>query len=159
MMFTQSLSRLIAVSGRAAFCLLLISGLVALRAHTARSPAEPRLSLAIRPANATLSPEAISPEQSGSGQELLGLVIAIRPNGFSPSEFEITDGRYVVLVQNRSGLRELTFQLDREGGERLHQVRAQRSKWSKEFDLHPGTYVLSVVDHPEWQCLIKVKPR
>lgn len=157
-MFTRPFPRLIAVSGRAAFCLLVISGLVALRAHTAKSPVQARLPLAIHPANATLKPGAISPTQSGSGQELLGLVIAIRPNGFSPPEIEITDGRYVLVVQNHSGLRDLTFQLDREGGERLHQVQAQRSKWSKEFDLHPGTYVLSVVDHPEWQCLIKVKP-
>lgn len=158
-MFTKPFPRLIAVSGRAAFCLLVISGLVALRAHTAKSPVQARLPLAIHPANPTLNPRAISPTQSGSSQELQGLVIAIRPSGFSPAEVEITDGRYVLVVQNRSGLRDLTFQFDRQGGERLHQVRAQRSKWSKQFDLHPGTYVLSVADHPEWQCLLKVKPR
>jgi hypothetical protein len=109
-------------------------------------------------ANPTKKAETISRVQTGSGQELQGLVIAISPNGFAPSEIEITDGAYVLVVQNRSGLRDLTFQFDRQGGERLHQVRAQKSKWSKEFDLHPGTYVLSVVDHPEWQCLVKVKP-
>lgn len=96
------------------------------------------------------------PEQS-TEQDVQGLVIALRPNGFSPAEIEVTDGRYLFIVQNRVGVRDISFQLDREGGGKLHEVHDQKLQWKKEFDLHPGTYVLSVVDHPKWRCVITVK--
>ncbi len=89
-------------------------------------------------------------------KETRGLVIAVRPAGFVPPEIDLTDGRYVLIVQNQCGIRDLTFRLDREAGERLHEVHTTQARWKAAFDLHPGTYVLSVVDHPNWQCLIRV---
>ncbi len=93
------------------------------------------------------------PEQSGEG-----LVIAIRPDGFVPSNIELTKGRYIFIVQNHSGIRDLTFRLDRDTGERIYEVRSQKPRWKNAFDLQPGSYVLSIVDHPKWLCTIRVKP-
>ncbi|SRR5258706_7976738 len=88
-----------------------------------------------------------------------GLVFAIRPTGFDPAQVELEKGTYLFIVQNRCGIRDLTFRLDREAGARLHEVRDQRLQWKKQFDLNPGTYVLSVADHPEWRSVITVKAR
>jgi hypothetical protein len=108
----------------------------------------------------TIAPVAKSPiflpDQSGE-QDTQGLVIAIRPDGFVPSNIELTKGRYIFIVQNHSGIRDLTFRLDRDTGERIHELRSQKPKWKNAFDLQPGGYVLSVVDHSKWLCTIRVK--
>jgi hypothetical protein len=104
---------------------------------------------------ASISPAI--PQGQADETDVKGLVIAIHPTGFVPEEIEVTKGRYLFIVQNRSGIRDLTFQLDREAGGRVHENHDQNLQWKKEFDLHPGTYVLSVVDHPHWRCAIKVK--
>lgn len=95
--------------------------------------------------------------QEQAQNDVQGLIIALRPNGFSPAEIEVADGRYLFFVQTRVRVRDINFQLDREGGEKLHEVHDEKLQWKKEFDLHPGTYVLSVVNHPKWRCLITVK--
>ena len=97
--------------------------------------------------------------QEKSQAEVQALIIALRPIGFSPAQFELAEGRYLFIVQTRVRDRDVSFQLDREGGERLKEVQGQKLQWKQEFDLHPGTYVLSVVDHPKWRCVIIVKSR
>ncbi len=97
------------------------------------------------------------PSQS-QNQDVHGLVIAIHPTGFTPPEMEVAAGRYLFIVQNRSGIDDLAFRFDRQNADKLHEVRDHRLQWKKQFDLHPGTYVLSVVDHPEWTCVVTVKP-
>jgi hypothetical protein len=86
-----------------------------------------------------------------------GLVFAIRPTGFDPAQVELEKGTYLFIVQNRCGIRDLTFRLEREAGARLHEVHDQKLQWKKQFDLNPGTYILSVADHPEWRSVITVK--
>ena len=88
-----------------------------------------------------------------------GVVFAVRPTGFNPPEVNLAKGRYLFIVQNRSGIRDLTFQLDREAGERLHEVHDQKLQWKKIFDLNPGTYMLTVAGHPEWRSVITVRDR
>ncbi len=98
------------------------------------------------------------PANAADKSDVQGLVFAILPTGFIPADVELTDGRYLFIIQNRCGIRDLTFQLDRQTGGRLHEVHDQKLQWKKQFDLQPGTYVLSVVDHPAWRSVIKVKP-
>jgi len=95
--------------------------------------------------------------QEKSQPDVQGLIVALRSNGFSPAAIVVADGRYLFIVQTRVRLRDLTYQLDREGGVKLHEVNDQKLQWKKEFDLQAGTYVLSVVDHPKWHCVITVK--
>jgi hypothetical protein len=92
-------------------------------------------------------------------RDLTALVFAVRPTGFDPDELTISSGRYLIVVQNRSRLRDLTFRFDRENGERLHEVRPQGLNWKRQFELQPGKYVLSEASHPEWHCVIHVIAR
>ncbi len=110
--------------------------------------------------SASAAPASIAiPQGQASQQDVKGLVIALRPTGFIPPTLEVTTGRYLFIVQNRCGIRNLTFRLDRDTGERLTSVNNQRLQWKQEFDLYPGTYLLSVADHPSWHCAIKVNAR
>lgn len=91
--------------------------------------------------------------------DVRGLAIAIKPRGFEPAAVELPAGRYYLIVQNRCGIRDLTFRLERENGEKLHEVNDKKLQWKKEFDLHPGTYILSIVEHPAWRSLITIRPQ
>ena len=86
-----------------------------------------------------------------------GLIIAVYPTGFRPPELDVVAGRYLVVVQNRSGIRDLTYRLDTMTGLKLQEITSQKLQWKTEFDLLPGTYVLSVGDHPTWRSVIRVK--
>jgi hypothetical protein len=92
-------------------------------------------------------------------RQLTALRFTVSPIGFDPEELTVTAGRYLIAVENRSGRRDLTFRFDRENGERLHEERQHRLDWRRQFDLHPGNYVLSEEDHPEWRSVIHVTPR
>jgi hypothetical protein len=87
-------------------------------------------------------------------RDLTALVFAVRATGFDPDELTVSSGRYLIVVQNRSGLRDLTFRFERETGERLHEVRPQGLNWKRQFELQPGTYILSEANHPgvKWRC-------
>jgi hypothetical protein len=91
-------------------------------------------------------------------QAIRGLVFAVYPNGFAPPEITANPGIYTFIVHNRTGLPDFRLRLDRQNGERLSEVRTNKRRWNGRFDLKPGTYVLSVAEHPAWQCVITVNP-
>ena len=99
-----------------------------------------------------------SSASAAAEQDVRGLVFAVHPNGCAPAETTTSQGRYTFIVHNRTGLSELTFTLNRKTGERLHELRTNKRRWNARFDLQPGTYVLSVTGHSEWQCVITVTP-
>lgn|SRR5262249_22618582 len=81
-------------------------------------------------------------------------LITITPRGFEPAEITRPKGRFLLAVDNRSGLDEVTLRLDRVAGNRLHEVRVPRKEldWSEVFDLNPGQYVLTEANNPRWAC-------
>src|SRR5258706_12063799 len=51
--------------------------------------------------------------------EVEGIVFAVGPNGIDPPDVNLAKGSYLFIVQNRSGIRDLPFTLDRDlGGKR-----------------------------------------
>ena len=100
-------------------------------------------------------------EDNSSSNEMEVDLVAILPTGFEPAEYTRPSGRFLLDVENRSGLDEITLQLYRETGEKLREVRVPHSKldWSDILDLHPGSYVLTEADHPDWTCHITITPR
>jgi len=88
-----------------------------------------------------------------------GLHFELKPFGFLPAETEISAGKYMLLLQNRSGAKDLNFTLERENQGRVAKSPEQRRDWSEKVHLTPGTYILSEVDHPEWKAVIRVTPR
>lgn len=85
-------------------------------------------------------------------------LVTIRPTGFEPAEISRVQGRFLLAVDNRAGLEEVTLRLDRVAGNRLRDVKVPRRKldWREFVDLTPGRYVLSEAAHPEWNCTITI---
>lgn len=89
---------------------------------------------------------------------MVTLPIALRTNGFAPAEIERPAGDFFISVTNLTGSPDLVFRLDRENGERLHSAKVPKEKptWRQSVRLTPGTYLLTVRDHPEWSCRITI---
>lgn len=102
------------------------------------------------------APKPLQAQQTGSALE--AEVITITPLGFEPAEITRPAGRFILVVDNRSGLEEITFRLDREGGNRVHEIRMPRKHpdWDGVVDPPPGTYLLTEASHPDWLCRITI---
>ena len=112
---------------------------------------------ALRQASPPPSVDFLRPPQRNRSN-VVALPIALRMSGFAPAELTRPAGDYFIAVSNLTDLPEVVLTLAREGGERLHSARVQPNNraWRQQVRLHPGSYVLSVVDHPEWLCRITV---
>ncbi len=84
--------------------------------------------------------------------------IKVLPYGFEPSVVEQDPGRILLVVHNRTGLRQITLRLDREVGGRLVEVSlpTTRVRWGQRLVLVPGKYVLTEANHPNWICRITI---
>jgi hypothetical protein len=73
---------------------------------------------------------------------------------------EVPAGKYLLVLQNRSGKRDLTFRVATEAGAGLYEAGTQqRLDWKRQLELRPGSYVLTEASHPEWQCAVRVTSR
>jgi hypothetical protein len=131
------------------FCSLLAAGAVTVSAHRW---------LRATPANAT--PVLASQPKQEEQEKAKVILFTIRPTGFEPAEATIPAGKYFVVIQNRSGLKELTLRLDTEVGGRLLEVSMPKGKldWRRWLDLTPGDYTLTEANNPEWVCHVKITP-
>jgi hypothetical protein len=88
-------------------------------------------------------------------------VITVRRDGMEPKEITRPMGRFILGVDNRSGLRDLALRL--EGGPtrtRLERsIPSKKLAWRKALDLLPGNYTLSEASHPDWVCQITITAR
>lgn len=80
-------------------------------------------------------------------QKLVAELVTIRPTGFDPLRVSRPKGPFLLAVENRSGLEEISLQLSRETGskEKLHEVKVNRKvlDWRGVVDLPPGSYILT----------------
>lgn len=85
-------------------------------------------------------------------------LITITPHGFEPREITRPQGRFLLMIDNRSGLAATALALTREAGPRTHEMHVPREEpnWSSVVDLQPGRYVLTEADHPGWSCQITI---
>lgn len=85
-------------------------------------------------------------------------VITLSPTGFNPAEITRPRGRFLILVDNRSELDEVTFRLSRADGHGLREVRRTKEEliWKQLEDLPPGEYLLTEASNPEWVCRITI---
>lgn len=107
---------------------------------------------------ATTAQHLVAPSSSSPHKALEAEIVTIRPWGFEPAEINRPKGRFVLMVDNRSGLGDVDLRLNRQAGGSLHQVRVPREQqdWNDEFELEPGQYVLTESSHPEWSCRITI---
>jgi hypothetical protein len=88
-------------------------------------------------------------------------LITVRPTGFEPKEITRPEGQFLLAIDNRSGLQEIEFRLDRAGGGSESHVRVPRNKidWRGLIDLRPGVYLLREANHPDWICRITIEAK
>ncbi len=85
-------------------------------------------------------------------------LITITPHGFEPGQITRPQGRFLLLIDNRSSVATTALALTSEVGQRTHEMRVPREEpnWSEVVDLRPGHYVLTEADHPLWSCRITI---
>lgn len=93
-----------------------------------------------------------------AGPEVKLVLLALRPEGFESNEMQLNPGEYLFIVGNRTGLREVTMRLERQGSDRIAEVTVggRPRDWRKRLRLTSGTYVLTANDKPDWTCRIVV---
>ena len=138
--------------------LVVLTALTAsVRAWLAPGPGDGSPILATQP-----EPEPHSLAQRNSDKERVEAeVITILPTGFNPSEITRPHGRFLILIDNRSGSEEITLRLDQRAGHRLRELRRTKEEpIARQIeDLPPGEYLLTEANNPEWVCRITIKPR
>ena len=82
--------------------------------------------------------------------------LQVTPSGFEPSETIAPRGKFLILLQNRTGRRDLNFWLARENEGRVVESKPQQRDWKAWVQLAPGTYIVGETNHPEWQSIIRV---
>ena len=88
-------------------------------------------------------------------------LITITPTGFEPAELTRPKGRFLFAIDNRSGLDEIEFYLERETGGRVNVPISRRGKlaWREIVDLPPGTYILRATNDQSWRCRLTITPQ
>jgi len=84
------------------------------------------------------------------------ITLQVTPSGFEPRETIAPKGKFLILLQNRTGRRDLNFWLERENEGRVAESKPQQRDWSAHVQLAPGTYIIGETNHPEWQSIIRV---
>ena len=104
-------------------------------------------------------PSALDQSQDQEvGSEVKLMLLALRPEGFETKEMQLDPGEHLFIIGNRTGLREVTMRLERQGSERVAEatVGGRLRDWKKKLRLAPGIYVLTANDNPDWSCRIVV---
>ena len=84
------------------------------------------------------------------------VALQVTPSGFEPRETIAQKGKFLILLQNRTGRRDLEFWLARENEGRIAKSEPQKRDWKAHVQLAPGTYIIGETNHPEWQSIIRV---
>ncbi|HKU77621.1 MAG TPA: hypothetical protein VJR02_27155 [Pyrinomonadaceae bacterium] len=82
--------------------------------------------------------------------------LEVTPSGFDSAEIIAPRGRFLILLQNRTGRRDLNFWLARENEGRVAESESQKRDWKAQVQLNPGTYIIGETNHPEWKFTIRV---
>lgn len=84
--------------------------------------------------------------------------VTLRATGFEPQEFTRPVGRFLLSVDNRAEMGEMTFRLLRKNGTRERDLKTRNDKFRlrQVIQLAPGRYVLVVGNHPDWVCRITI---
>ena len=133
----------------AAAVLLLVG--VAAKSHFGTSAASEIPPVEI-PANLAQSDEV--------GPDFKLVLLALLPHGFETSEMDLVAGEYVIIIGNRTGLKEIDVRIDREGKVRVGEATlgGRQRDWKQRIKLTPGNYLVTANGNPEWTCRIEVKP-
>ena len=105
--------------------------------------------------------EASIQQAQRPADQLEAEVITITPTGFEPGEITRPQGRFILAVDNRSGLNEVQLYFEGETGARLSSTPTRQRKlaWRDVIDLPSGVYILRAVNDERWRCRITLTPQ
>jgi hypothetical protein len=85
-------------------------------------------------------------------------LITVTPTGFEPAELTRPKGRFLLAIDNQSGLDEVGFYFERETVGRVNVPLSRRGKiaWREIVDLAPGTYILRATNDESWRCRVTI---
>lgn len=111
------------------------------------------------PAAPAMRPMAPATTQGNNPVERLDVeLITIRPTGFEPIEITRSTGRFLLVVENRSGFEELHLDVARQHGEHVSDAHfsGHLLDWRGIITLPPGQYLVTEANRPAWHCRITV---
>lgn len=87
--------------------------------------------------------------------------LTLKPQGFEPSTIIRPHGRFILAIDNRSEMPDLTFRLVHSAGQQVasKKMRGRELRWRQLLDLPPGKYLLTESNHSQWQAKITITPR
>jgi hypothetical protein len=87
--------------------------------------------------------------------------ITLRRTGFEPVEITRPTGPFLLSIDNRAELGEMTFRLVRQNGSKERDLNPKKDKFRLRHvvDLPPGRYVIVEANHPDWTCRIMITPK
>jgi len=107
--------------------------------------------------SASLQSSPATQSSTSSAEDVPQVVsLEVTPSGFEPGETIAPRGKFLILLHNRTGRRDLNFWLARENEGRVAESQAQKRDWSAQVQLNPGTYVIGETNHPDWKYTIRV---
>jgi len=117
----------------------------------------PLISRAANKSSATVAPNKVEATRFLSSEDLPQVIsIEVTPSGFDSSEISAPRGEFLILLQNRTGRRDLNFWLARENQGRVAESDSQKRDWKAQVQLNPGTYIIGETNHPDWKYTIHV---
>jgi hypothetical protein len=84
--------------------------------------------------------------------------LILSSSGFAPAHIAPSSGRFLISVDNRTGLKELVLKLSDKNGKQLRELRVSGGPgdWNELIELDGGKYILSEAHHPKWTCQIVI---
>jgi len=144
-------------NGRARFVIGFVAAILILATATVAAFRSKRPST-VNKAPVASSSQQMAPAQSPANRIAEVLPIQLKAGGFVPREITRPKGDYFFSVQNVSGQQEILLSLEREQGERTHEVNLSKQKrsWRQLVHLAPGNYLITAANHPTWVCRISI---
>lgn len=80
--------------------------------------------------------------------------LMLTSKGFAPAEVRPYGKKFLLSLDNRTDVKELTLRMARSDGVQIREIRVPggAGDWSELFELQAGNYTFSEVDHPNWIC-------
>lgn len=96
-----------------------------------------------------------------SATRITSHILTLGPRGFDPPEVSWPKGKFLLIIDNRSNVSDLTMRLDREAGGRVKEIKfkMRKERSAGVVDLIPGNYLLTEANHPGWICRMSITPQ
>lgn len=90
--------------------------------------------------------------------QLKSELVTVTTRGFEPREITRPAGSFLLMFEDRSGLRALTLELKTQDSRRVKEIRLSRENpdWAEVINLPAGRYVITEPSHPRWTCSLTV---